>query len=320
VEAPSEHLAGALDLFTEALLLPAFDAEELERERRETTASIDRREDNLAQRAFQLFGEAQYPTHPYGWPLQGEREGVAEFDVEKIAAHHEALVRAGNLVICAAGDLDPDATAARAAARLAELDTRVAALPERSVDAAPSSVTLREARKDREQAHLVIGFRGLALDDPDREALELISQLLAGQGGRLFLELRDKQALAYSVSAGHLEGIGTGTFHTYIGTAPDKLDTARAGLIRELERLLASAPGAEELARARRCVIGNHRIDLQRNASHAAHVALDALYGLAPDAYHTAPERIAAVTPEDIQRVAKRVIRLETRCEAVVRP
>jgi zinc protease len=320
LDAPSARFDAGLELLSQVLLEPAFDSEELERERRETLASIERREDNLAQQAFQLFGEAQYPTHPYGWPLLGSRESVAGFDVEAVAAHHDALVRAGNLVICAAGDLDPDATAARVAARLAELDSRAFALPERGVDAAPTAQLQRELRKDREQAHLVIGFRGVALDDPDRETLELISQLLAGQGGRLFLELRDKQGLAYSVSAGHVDGIGTGTFHTYIGTAPDKLDTARAGLLRELERLLAAAPSDEELARAKRYLIGNHRIDLQRNASHAAHIALDALYGLAPDAYHAAPERIAAVTPQALRRVAARVIRPEASCEAVVRP
>ena len=51
-----------------------------------------------------------------------------------------------------------------------------------------------ELRKDRAQAHLVIGFRGLALDDPDREALEVLTQVLSGQSGRLFLELRDRRA------------------------------------------------------------------------------------------------------------------------------
>ena len=320
LDAPTERFDAGFELLSQVLLEPAFDPEEIERERRETLASIERREDSLAQRAFLLFGEAQFPTHPYGWPVLGWREGVLGFDAEAVALQHDALVRAGNLVICAAGDLDPDATAARVTARLAELDARPAVLPEPAIDAPPGEPRRLEARKDREQAHLVIGFRGLSLHDPDREVLEVISQILAGQGGRLFLELRDRQGLAYSVSASHADGLGTGTFSSYIGTSPEKLDAARAGLLGELEKLLAAPPELAELERARRYLVGNHRIDLQRNASHAAHVALDALYGIAPDAYHTLPERIAAVGPEDVLRVARRVIRLEARSEAVVRP
>ncbi len=320
LDAPSARFDAGLELLAEMLLEPAFDAEELERERRETLASIERREDSLAQRAFLLFGEAQFPTHPYGWPLLGWREGAQAVDIDAVALHHDALVRSGNLVICAAGDLDPDATARLVSSRLAELDTRPFSRPELTVDPAPEIPICREARKDREQAHLVIGFRGLSLHDPDREALEVISQLLAGQGGRLFLELRDRQGLAYSVTASHVDGLGTGTFSTYIGTSPDKLDAARAGLLRELEKLIAAAPEPAELERARRYLAGNHCIDLQRNASHAAHVALDALYGIAPDAYQVLPERIAAVTPADVLRVARRVIRLDARSEAVVRP
>ena len=112
---------------------------------------------------------------------------------------------------------------------------------------------------------------------------------------------------------------------------------ARAASWREREELRSGADAQEdrralprlnrhaeqaliELERARRYLAGNHCIDLQRNASHAAHVALDALYGIAPDAYQSLPERIAAVTPADVLRVAKRVIRLDARSEAVVRP
>ena len=121
-----------------------------------------------------------------------------------------------------------------------------------------------ELIKDRAQAHLVLGFRGLKLEDPDRHVLEMISQLLAGQGGRLFLELRDRQSLAYSVSASNVEGIAPGHFSIYIATAPDKVERARAGILEELERLLSEAPSPEELERAIRYGTGSFAIDSQR--------------------------------------------------------
>ena len=115
----------------------------------------------------------------------------------------------------------------------------------------------------------MIGFRGLSLRDPDREALEVLTQVLSGQGGRLFLELRDRRSLAYSVSALNVEGVAPGLFAVYIATSPDKLADAELGMRSELERLLGEAPSEGELERARRYLIGNFAIDQQRAAVRA---------------------------------------------------
>jgi zinc protease len=165
-----------------------------------------------------------------------------------------------------------------------------------------------------------MGFRGLTLDDPDRYTLELISQMLAGQGGRLFLELRDRQSLAYTVSASNVEGIAPGYFSIYIATAPDKIDRARVGINEEIERLLNAPPDPAELARAIRFGTGSFAIDAQRSHSRAAHIALDSIYGLGPDNADRYPEELARITPDDVLRVARRVFRLDAVTMSSVRP
>ena len=165
-----------------------------------------------------------------------------------------------------------------------------------------------------------MGFRGLDVCDPDRHALEVITQLLSGQGGRLFLELRDRRSLAYSVSAMNIEGVAPGFFALYIATAPEKVEEARRGMLEQLERLVADPPSDDELAQAKRHLVGNHAIDQQRNSHHAAHMALDALYGLGPGSSHRYAEQIEAVDKEAFLRVARSVIRLDAYTEALVRP
>ena len=97
----------------------------------------------------------------------------------------------------------------------------------------------------------MLGFRGLTLHDPDRFALEVIAQLLAGQGGRLFLELRDRRGLAYAVNAMNIEGLAPGLFAVYVATAPEKLDEAKDAIFAELRTLLdASAAGRRARSRA----------------------------------------------------------------------
>jgi len=320
LEVTSDKLEPALDLLAEALLQPAFDPEELERERRDTLAAIERRADRLAQQAYLLFVETHFEHHPYRLPMIGVRESVEAFSPESVRAHHERLIRAENLAIGVAGDVDPDAVAQAFSVRLAELPNGEFQPPAPPEEAAPQKIRLAELHKDRAQAHLVLGFRGVTVRDPDRTALELLAQLLAGQSGRLFLELRDRRSLAYSLSALNMEGLAPGFFSVYIATAPEKVEEAQSGILEQLERLLEEPVSTDELAKAQRHLIGNFAIDQQRNASHAAHIALDALYGLGPDAHCRWTDHIAAVTPEDLLRVARRVLCLDAYTLAIVRP
>jgi zinc protease len=320
LEVPSAQLDPALELFTEVLLRPGFDRLEIEHERHDTLAALTRREDRLGERAFDLFLHSLYPTHPYRFPVLGAKASVRRIDRTALESHHAHYVRATNCVVAVAGDVDPDAVAARFSALLADLPGGAFVRPQHVPDEPPREPREAVLRKRREQAHLVIGFPGLTVHDEDRHALEIVSQLLAGQGGRLFLELRDRRSLAYSVTAMNVEGADPGFFAVYIGTAPEKLELAKQGMLEELERIVSSPPTEDELRRAQHYLAGNFAIDLQRSSARAAHAAQDALFGLGPDAHLRYADEIHAVTKEDVLRVAKRVIDLRAYVLAVVKP
>ncbi len=320
LDVTSDKLEPSLDLFAEALLEPGFDAEEIERERRETLAAIERREDQPAQLAFLLFYETHYQRHPYRLAILGSRESVAGFDAAALRAHHERLVHGENLVIGVAGDVDPDAIAEALSVRLAALPEGTFSAPSPPLEDSPDEIRCAELQRERAQAHLVLGFRGLTVLDPRRHTLEVISQLLAGQGGRLFLELRDRRSLAYSVSAMNVEGLAPGFFVVYIATAPEKVDAARSGILEELERLLGESVSDQELERARRHLVGSFAIDRQRSATRAGHLALDALYGLGQQAHLRYVEEIEAVSKQDVLDVAQQLLRLDAYTLALVRP
>jgi zinc protease len=320
LETPTPQLAPALDLFAEVLLEPGFDPTELAREKRDTLAALARREDRIAERAFDLFTQTLFERHPYRLPLIGTKRSVRSFRVEALEGHHARLVRAPNLVLAVAGDVDPDAIAGRLSALLADLDGGEFEPPAPAPEPAPREIRMAELRKRRAQAHLVLGFRGLDVQDDERFALELVAQILAGQGGRLFLELRDRQSLAYSVSAVNVEGVAPGFFAVYMGTAPEKIELAREGVLFELRKLVESPPADEELQRAQNYLTGNFAIDQQRNAVRAGQIALDALYGLGADAYARYAERVLSVGKEDVLRVARRVLDLDAYTLAMVHP
>jgi len=320
LDTPSESWERAFDLFAEVLLEPAFRPEEIERERRDTLAALRRREDRLGARVFDLFAATHWRVHPYRLPLLGSEASVSTLTREDLFAHHARLVRGQNLVLAVAGNVDPEACAQALAMRLASLDRTPfeAALPPE--EDPPGELRIAEIRKERAQCHLVLGFRGVRASDPDRHALEVLVQLLAGQGGRLFLELRDLQGLAYAVNAMSVEGLAPGFFAVYIACAPEKLDAARAGIVAELERVMRNPPDATELERARRYLIGNHAIDRQRSSTRASQTALDVRYGLGLSAARELPEAIAAVDADAVLRAARRVIDLDAYTLALIQP
>jgi zinc protease len=309
-----------LDLFTDCLLDPTFPEEEVERERRLTIEDIRSSEDQLAYKAFQLFHRTLYDHHPYRMPALGTEESVQSLTREKLAQYYGSLRQPENLVLSVVGDIQTEETLAMLEDRFGSLPSHgfTAATPK--LDVAPHSVRVVEEFKDRQQAHLVLGFMGLTMFDPDRYAVEVMNAILAGQGGRLFLELRDKMSLAYSVSSFSADLYDPGYFAVYIGTSATKIEQAREGILRELAKICEELVTTEEIERTQRYLAGSHAISLQRNGSQANNFSLNELYGLGFANHDKYPDAIRAVTREDVRRVAQRLLQLDRYTLAIVRP
>jgi zinc protease len=175
------------------------------------------------------------------------------------------------------------------------------------------------AESKKEQTHLVYGFKGLNMFDEDRYALHIIQSVLAGMGGRLFYELREKNSLAYSVSPLMLEGIENGYFAAYIGCSPDKTEKALQMMKAEFAKLVESEISQSELDRAKQYLIGSFDIDLQRSSAVGSILLYDLLYGLDPKRALDVTEKYQSITASDIRRVAERILTQKS-CLSVVGP
>ncbi|HWE24030.1 MAG TPA: pitrilysin family protein [Myxococcales bacterium] len=316
----SRHLEEGLDLFIEALAEPAFREEEVGRERTLQLDELRAREDNPAGVAFLLFAETLYRRHPYRLDTLGTPASVARLSPELLAEYRTRFYPPAQTTLAVVGDVDPEQVSRMVRARLSRFPrTAAPALvpPQEDAIAAPRA-TVRKL--DKAQAHLVLGFPGARLTDPLRWELEVLSAILSGQGGRLFLELRDKRSLAYSVTSFSVEGVDPGYFAVYIGCGPAKVGESLAGIRRELDRCRNEPPAASELDRARTHLIGTHAIGLQRNSARAAVYAFDECYGLGANASSRYAERISAVSAADVLAAAQRVLDAKAEVLALVAP
>ncbi|MCK4426159.1 MAG: insulinase family protein, partial [Deltaproteobacteria bacterium] len=172
----------------------------------------------------------------------------------------------------------------------------------------PRILTLK---RDKQQVHIVLGFPGTTFNNPDRYALQTLNAVLSGQGGRLFMDLRDKESLAYSVTSFLGLGLDYGSFAFYIACAPEKKDRALKALWREIYRATGKPVADDELERAKKWLIGTYEIGLQTNRAQAMDMALHELYGLGYNFASEFVRKIDEVTADQVLNVARKFINSE---------
>ncbi len=316
----SRHFERAFELFADCLAHPSFPEAELLRERALLLQDIATRDDKPSGLAFELLARTLYRRHPYRLAVSGEAASVEKLDAAALRAYHDRHMDSSQLTLCVVGDVSTDRVLALAEAAFGRAGGKARPPPEVPVE--PPLEGPRQALRpiSKAQTHLVLGYPAAKVADPWRRALEVLSTVLSGQGGRLFLELRDKRSMAYSVSSFSVEGVDPGYFAVYMGTSPEKVDAALAGIRAELARMRDEPLPAVELERAKQHLIGTHEIGLQRNGARAAVMALDHCYGLGAERFLRYAEEVTRVTAEEVGEVARRVLDPAREALAVVGP
>ena len=144
--------------------------------------------------------------------------------------------------------------------------------------------------------------------------------LMSGQGGRLFKVLREERSLAYSVTMGADAFADGGMIYGRIETSPSKIDEAIRGMREELSRLRDEALDSAEIARAKARLAGQMQVSMQTGGARASLTLRDELLGRGYRYGLDFPDRFAAVTAQQIQRLAERLLRAEHEVVVVARP
>ncbi len=316
----SQHFEEAISLLGEVIKSPTFDAEEMERRRRSLLASIRQQEDDLSRMVFKLFRKALYEHHPYRMDMLGTVDTIQRLTQKDLKDYYRRIMVPENMVITVVGDIDiPQATSA-IEKEFGKMK-RSGFLPPELPKEPPFKKTRRlEIYKEKEQAHFVLGFLGGTILSKDRYALDVLDAALSGMGGRLFYELRDRKSLAYSLAFISSVQLDPGYIGVYMGTHPDKVETAIGDVLGELKKVKEEGLSREEVERAKRYLIGNFEIGLQTNGAHANQMSLDELMGIGFDHLKRYADEIEKVTPEDVHRVAKTYFHLDAYALAIIRP
>ncbi|MGE3536495.1 MAG: M16 family metallopeptidase [Candidatus Tectimicrobiota bacterium] len=316
-----ETFAEGLDLYFEILAEPVFPEADLERERMDQLRELDTLKENRFQFAFQHFLQEFYGLHPYNHLALGRRASLVTVTRDDLCAFHRALLRPERMVYVVVGDIAVDEvlTLFHRAAPSALFD--VPETPPFVPPAMPvwSAATTHELATEGQQTHIIWGFPAVTIRDPERYALRILDTILGGMGGRLFMELRDKKSLAYSVTSFDAYPVDPGFFALYIGCSPDKEAEARREFARVLQEVQEQGVTTEELERAKTYLAGALDIGLQGTSQRTAMYGLGQLHLGKWNAFHDYLEAIRQVRSADVQRVARTYLTADRSVQVILR-
>ena len=313
------HFHRALSVLTDMMINPLMDPVELEKEREVILEELRMTNDYPTSRLDLLIDETLWPSQPMGRDVGGTQESVTGITAEQIQDYMKRQYAPGNAVMAVAGDISTT-SALESVAEILKDWAPATPLEWYPVSDGQESPRARVERRKTDQAHLCIGLPGLPLTHPDRFTLGLMNVVLGeGMSSRLFLELREKQSLAYDVHSSLNLFRDCGSLTVYCGVEPQKTDRAVGGILEQLTGLQTEIPESE-LEKAREMSKGRMLLRMEDSRSVAMWMGAQETLTGRVRTIEEVVDIMDSVTTADIARVAGELIREDKLNLAVVGP
>lgn len=287
------------EIFTDVALRPSFTAEDVERVRNRTVLSLRDDADTPDSYVQLLQARAAYAGHPYENDPRGTAESVARLTAEDLRRYHKEMMETSRLLLVIVGDLDPQLIRQRIAASFGKLprgNYRLTSLPELSFDSSTVEVTPRDLPTNYVQGV----FTAPSPASPDLYAMRVATTILQN---RLFLEVRVKRNLSYAPEAflatqgSNLGGVSV--------SSTDANQSVQV-IMNEIARLQTQPVSQDDLKGTVQHYLTRYYLDQETNAAQAGELARGELLGSGWRTSTLFMDRISAVTPADVQRVAQK--------------
>ena len=306
VKSLAEHVPIALDVLTDLVLNPVFDAAEIERERGVILEEIKIDADNPEVLVNELFTQSFWKDHPLGKPILGTSATVKRLDQQMLFDYHADRFHGGNIVFSAAGNLDHDKFTEAVAGKFSGL-AGGETLHELGAPQASARILLRH-KKALEQVQICLGVPAPPITDENRYATLILNTVLGGgMSSRLFQTIREERGMVYSIYSDLSPYRDTGSLCVYAGTSVGKGLEVVDLILAEFSKLKQTELHQEELTRAKDQLKGNILMGLESSNSRMANLARQEMYF---KNFMTVDEIIAcidAVEAAQVQAMAQRL-------------
>ena len=312
----NEDFEKALTVLNDILLNSTF--EEFSKEVGKFKGELMAELDSAKVKVSDLFTKTIYKNHFYGHSYTKILEEIDNITKEDVINSYKTILETGRKTLVLVGDVEDNGLLEKYFGVLPSSSDNISEIP------APAPLVKDYAeiiKEDANQAQILQGWTVATTDDKEYPVLMLLNIILGASGlsSRLFLELREKKGLAYTVRTSYETHLKSAVFSIYIGTEPGNIQTSIDGFKEEIEKIKTIPVGEEELHNAKNNLIGKQQFLYETNSQQANTMAYYSIMGKDFKYRETILEQVKNITSDEILACANKYF-TEDSVLAVIKP
>ena len=305
LEMLSDDIEQGIDILADGLLHPVFTDHTFEVEREGQMAQIRESLDDVVEYGCMQLRKTFFGEHPFCYDCYGELESLEKATPATARKFYKQLITPDNLILAVSGAFEADTMHALLEKALGSFSGDGFVKQKCALDK-PAKTGIVEENVDREQTVVFVAFPDVGVTHPDFYTGELLDEIYSGMSSGLFDLVREKEGMAYFVTASRLVGLETGMFYFYAGTTHEHHQSVINAIHSEIKRVQEGKIDEAELARCKTRLKAAKQLSLQTASSRCMQAVLNAAFGEPINDWKNYNARIDAVTVEMLQVFAGR--------------
>ncbi len=302
----NEDFALAMEILDDIINNSTF--VEFDKEKEKMRGEIIADLDSARVKVSDAFTKTIYENHFYGNTYTNMLEALDSITKEDVIESYKQILSEGKKVVAVVGSLEFDYVKELLEKTIGKLDNNNIKTNEIEKPQLLNAKRTDVIKEDANQAQILQGWIIPNFYSEDYPAIALINTILGASGlsSRLFLELRDKKGLAYTVRSSCETKAQCAVFSIYIATEPSNIDISLAGFKEEIDKIKNILVSDEELNNAKNNIIGKQQFITETNLQQSTTLAYYGIMGLGFDYQSKIVEKVKSVTPDQIKECANK--------------
>ncbi len=321
IKADSRHLSLAIEMLSDMLHNSKFDPEEVNRERGVIIEEIKMYEENPLMHIEDVFESLIFKDTVLGREIAGPKINIKNISRDALYNYYQKYYYSGNLVLSLAGNFKTKEAVAliNHFFPVKKSKKRVKISPVKKSLQKSSQVQI--VNRPLEQVQMMLGWTSVSKKDKKFLALQMLANILGGNmSSRLFLQIRERRGLCYSIRASVNGYEDISNFAISAGLNKDKIEEAIQAIREEIDKIKNEGISAEELAQAKENIRGRLILRLENPSAYLAFLSDQELFGQKPKTLEELLQEVDKITLKQVNQIAKDIFVMSQSNLALIGP
>ncbi|MEI8346543.1 MAG: pitrilysin family protein [Pseudomonadota bacterium] len=307
MHAQTQHINDLFPLFVGALVSPDFPIKYLAHDKKMVLRQLESQKEDPIKICFNSMAKTIFTNHPYAMNILGDEHSVRKIERSDLNRIHNKNLREKEILFTYCGDMELSEILDLLIPAVAKLSPRrkTKTLFKKYLPQYGQNNTIP---LEREQTHILIAFPIGPMALEENLYLKVLTTHLAGQSSDLFVEVRDRLGLCYSVQPVHYSALEGGYWGIYMASGHDKVNLAISAIHQILNHIAENGLSASEFNRVKKMIKGQNLIDVQTNEDYANIYSVPYLHGMGVDYYYKNNRQVDDMSHPDFQHKIKKIL------------